>query len=244
MGFRIESRGDVGRERAAPPSLTGPRQTGWAWAMAQATQLHGPDPSKDIKRDDVIFDTWMIETGDGDDNISVEQDSATKEFIVTINGKQIRRTDISTISIRSGGGTDVVTTPARSLTSDAPHPGPDNSPVNALVYVDAGDGDDKVDLSAVTRYDTTIVGGDGRDTLVGGHSDCGSTDIRTDYILGGTPFDDRNPDTIYVRPDSANQRTLTDAPPQEGDIVLSLPGQTCAVQEVKDKGGRNQPRSA
>lgn len=163
-----------------------------------------------------------VDTGDDPDRIQIEQDASTKDIVLTVNGQKSRHSNVTTVSLYTHGGNDVVKTPGRTWVSDVLSQC--GLPVEAYVFVNAGEGNDIVDLSAITHYDTTIVGDDGTDFLVGGYSGSSPTGFRTDHIFGDS-FVSRDPgsDVIVARPDSLNQLTVTDARADPRDTVVWLP---------------------
>lgn len=165
-----------------------------------------------------------VVTGDDPDRIELRRDTASNDFILTVNGKTSSYSDIDLIHIHTYGGDDVVTTLGASWSGGVvPFLAQDGPNIYARVDVKAGDGNDIVDLSAVTVDDTHIEGGDGRDFLAGGHPSCGSDSQRRDFITpDGRPLDlAHNADVILTHPDSEKQQTYISW--DSLDMVVGLP---------------------
>lgn len=165
----------------------------------------------------------FVDTGNESDHVKIEQ-YGTGDVTVTVNGEKTKHSDITSVFVETNGGDDVIETPgARWFSQLVPLPWSNQAPVEAYVHVDAGDGNDMVDLSAATG-DTHILGGGGEDFLAGGAGSTCDGDFRTDTIFGDYNTDDpRSPDTVITQADSSNHLTVTDATWDPLDELVEMP---------------------
>ncbi|MGH8792858.1 MAG: M91 family zinc metallopeptidase, partial [Stackebrandtia sp.] len=105
----------------------------------------------------------VVNTGSGDDDVSVKKDPDTGETIVTVNGQEYRYPAGTPITIRGGEGNDTISVP-------------EGTDVDVTML--GGDGDDEVQGRGGNE---TVVGGSGDDKLRGGDGN--------DYLSGGSGDD-------------------------------------------------------
>lgn len=165
-----------------------------------------------------------VDTGNRSDHVKIEQHG--EDVTLTIDGKVTTHEDVTGIVVKTNGGDDIVETSIPWFVKLVPLPLRNTAPVESYVFVDAGDGDDVVDLSAATG-NTVIVGAGGEDFLVGGSGSTCDNDFRKDEIFGdymSASPEERAADTIVVQADSPNHLAVTDATWDPLDTLVELPG--------------------
>lgn len=155
-----------------------------------------------------VGDGYVLNTGAGDDEVSIEYDEATGDQVVTVNGQVYRIPGGAPVVIRVGAGNDTVTVPegGRFDFTVLGGDGDDSlegSDGDDRLYglggddeVDGGDGDDRVSGGDGRDYldgqdgDDVVTGGQGDDTLYGlGGDDTLAGGEGQDYHEGGTGDD-------------------------------------------------------
>ncbi len=110
----------------------------------------------------------VIDAGDGDDKISVNQDSKTGAVTVNVNGAEREFTgrDADNLVIKAGNGNDTITV---------------GENVTVKLTLEGQDGRDRIVVDSKVTTGQTIDGGEGNDVLVGGGG--------RDYVNGSTGND-------------------------------------------------------
>lgn len=186
----------------------------WAW---QPTRFSAPPFTMppEATGNATIFDfennRFIINTGDGDDNVEVRVDPETGERTVVVNGTEYPVPDGMEITIRGADGTDTITVPKGTTVrvtilgssgDDRITGGSGSDRIlggDGADTIEAGEGNDRVsggggrDYLSGYRGDDILSGGDDNDTLYGGSGNDRLTGSSgNDYVEGGKGDDALN----------------------------------------------------